>query len=413
MSSNRSGRRVAVTGMGCVSALGQGLDATWAALVSGQQGITRIDRRVGDSELHKYAGPAAPAVALDPKALEARTAPRVLAHMDPLAAFSVIAAHEALEDAGLVGDAVLEQKTAIVWGAGSGGNATLEESYARSFLKSATTVHPLTIPKQMISAPASHISMLFGVQGSAFMVASACASYGHAITEGMHMVRSGRYDVAIVGGGEAALTYGSWLGWLALKAMSDDTCRPFSIDRKGMVLGEGAAGLILEDYDRAKARGAKIYAELAGAGASSDAYHITMPHGRGAESALRLAHEDAGVPLDTRVLVSSHGTGTPLNDKIETAAMKAVYGEALGRDLVIATKSSHGHLIGGAAALELVTGILALDKRVAPAILNYQGADPECDAPLALETRDIDYDVLVSNSFAFGGLNSVLIARRA
>ena len=411
MTSGRTGRRVAITGMGCVSALGQGLETTWTALAEGRQGIGRIDRRVGDSDFC-YAGPAAAVAGLDAAALEARTAPRVLAHMDPLAAFSVIAAHEALEDAGLVGDGVLEQRTAIVWGAGSGGNATIEESYARAFIKAAPMVHPLTIPKQMISAPASHISMLFGVQGSTFMIASACASSGHAITEGMHMVRSGRYDVAIVGGGEAALTYGSWLGWQALKAMADDTCRPFSAGRKGMVLGEGAAGLILEDYDRAKARGAKIYAELAGAGASSDAYHITMPHGRGAEAALRLAHEDAGLALDTPALVSSHGTGTALNDKTESAALRAVYGQAMADNLVIATKSSHGHLIGGAAALELVVGVLALERRLAPAILNHQGADPDCDVPLALEARPIDYDVLVSNSFAFGGLNSVLIARR-
>jgi nodulation protein E len=405
-------QRVVVTGMGVVSALGQGLEATWAGLAEGRSGIGMIDRKVADNDKHPYQGPAAVVGPLDTTALEVHTGPRPLAHLDPLSAFAVVSGHEALEQAGLIGHPVLERRTALIWGAGSGGNGTIEESYARTFLKGGGNVHPLTIPKQMISAPASHLSMLFGVQGPAFTVASACASSGHAIGEGLWMIRSGRADVALVGGSEAALTYGSWLGWLALKAMADDTCRPFSLNRKGMVLGEGGAALVLESYEHATARGATILAELSGYGATSDAYHITMPHGRGAEAAIRAAHEDAGVPLDAPVLISSHGTGTPLNDKIESAAMRAVYGEHLGASRVIATKSSHGHLIGGAAAIELVTGIAALNHRVAPAVLNGLGADPECDAPVVWEAQEIKQDVLVSNSFAFGGLNAVLIAKR-
>lgn len=405
-------RRVVVTGMGAISALGQGLDANWTALAEGRCGISRISRKVGDSEIHRYEGPAAIVASIDASAIEARQGPRPLAHLDPLAAFSVVAGFEAISQSGLLDHPVLERRTALIWGAGSGGNQTTEDCYARVFLKSATTVHPLTIPKQMISAPVSHLSMLLGVQGPAFTVASACASSGHAIGEGMWMIRSGRADVAVVGGAEAALTYGSWLGWLALKAMADDACRPFSINRRGMVLGEGAAALVLESYEHAKARGATIIAELSGYGATSDAHHITMPHGRGAEAAIRAAHEDAGVPLDTPVLISSHGTGTPLNDKVESAALRAVYGDSLSQNRVIATKSSHGHLIGGAGALELVTGILALNRRTVPGVLNGLGPDPECDAPVAWKTEQGDYDVLVSNSFAFGGLNAVLIARR-
>ncbi len=405
-------RRVVITGMGAISSLGQGLEATWSALDEGRCGITRISRPTADSTIHRYEGPAGVVAAIDASAIEARMGPRPLAHLDPLAAFSVVAGHEALEQSGLLGHAVLEHRTAMIWGAGSGGNATLEEGYVRSFLKGNTNVHPLTIPKQMISAPVSHLSMMFGVQGPAFTVASACASSGHAIGEGMWMIRSGRSDVAVVGGAEACITYGSWLGWLALKAMADDTCRPFSLNRKGMVLGEGAAALVLEDYEHARARGAHIIAELAGYGATSDAFHITSPHGRGAEAAIRAAHADARVGLDTPVLISSHGTGTALNDKIESAAMRAVYGETFGQNRVMATKSAHGHLIGGAGAIELVTGIQAMNRGVVPAILNGLGADPDCDAPLAWTREERTYDVVVSNSFAFGGLNAVLIAKK-
>jgi len=405
-------RRVVITGMGAISALGQGLDATWEALEQGRCGITRLSRQVPESTIHKYEGPAGVVASIDASSIEARMGPRPLAHLDPLAAFSVIAGNEALERSGLIGHPVLEHRATMIWGAGSGGNATLEEGYVRSFLKGATNVHPLLIPKQMISAPVSHLSMMFGVQGPAFTVASACASSGHAIGEGMWTIRSGRADVAVVGGAEAALTYGSWLGWLALRAMADDTCRPFSIDRKGMVLGEGAAALVLEEYEHAKARGAHIYAELAGYGATSDAHHITMPHGRGAEAAIRSAHADAGIGLDTPVLISSHGTGTALNDKIESGAIRAVYGDHLSQNRVIATKSAHGHLIGGAGALELVTAIQAMNARIAQAILNSLGPDPDCAAPLVWEKEAANFDVVVSNSFAFGGLNAVLIARR-
>ena len=407
-----SHRRIVVTGMGVISALGQGLPATFAALEAARCGLAPISRQIGDDGIHSYHGPAGVAPPLDTTALEHRLGARPLAHLDPLSAFSVVAAFEAVEQAGLVGDPVLEHRTALVWGAGSGGNQTVEESYARVFLKGATSIHPLSIPKQMISAPVSHLSMTLGVQGAAFTVASACASSGHAIGEGLWMLRAGRADVAIVGGAEAALTYGSWLGWVALKAMADDACRPFSIQRRGMVLGEGAAALVLETYEHAMARGATILAELSGYGASSDAHHITMPHGRGAEAAIRMAHEDAGLALDHPVLISSHGTGTPLNDKIESQALQNVYGAALDQNLVIATKSSHGHLIGGAAAIELVTGIAALNAKIAPAILNSLGPDPECQVPLARETQSIGFSALVSNSFAFGGLNAVLIAKR-
>jgi nodulation protein E len=405
--------RIAITGMGSVSALGQGVEPTWEALIGGRGGVRHLSRQFGGNPAYAYEGPAAFIDKLDTARLEAKYGPRVLAHVDPFSAYASIATFEAVEQAGLLDHPALGDRTVIVYGIGSGGNTTIEEGYGRLFDKKASSVHPLTIPKMMVSAAPSHLSMMLGVRGMAFAIASACASSGHAISEGMHMLRAGRADVAIVGGGEAPITYGGWLSWKAVKAMSSTACRPFSIGRDGMVLGEGAATLILERWEHAQARGAEILCELIGSGSSSDAFHITQPQGEGAVTAIRAAHADSGVSVDTPVLVSSHGTGTEMNDKTEAQALNVVYGDKIKDNLVIATKSAHGHLFGGAGAIEFLIGVLAIQRGLAPPVLNYLGPDPECDVPLVLgETRAIDYQVLVSNSFAFGGLNSVLMAKR-
>jgi nodulation protein E len=404
--------RVAVTGLGAVSALGQGMQATWSGAAEGRSGIRRFDRTLEDEPAWRMAGPAGVIETLDTTRLDARFGARVLAQLDPVAAYSVLASLEALEDADLVGDPVLDQRTAVLYGCGSGGNTSNDAGYHRLYAKRAG-VHPLSIPKGMISAPASHISMVFGIHGPAFVLSSACTSSAHALGEAMHMVRSGRVEVAVAGGAEAGLTLGHWVGWTALRAMATDTCRPFSAGRQGLVLGEGACTLVLERWDRAKARGANIYGELVGYGASSDAMHLTAPDANGMRAAISSAHDDAKISATTPVLISSHGTGTVLNDKTETEAMKAFYGEAIDSHLVIATKSSHAHLIGGSGALEFALGLLALKHGLAPPILNWTGPDADCALPLALTPTPIDYDVLVSNSFAFGGLNAVLIGRRA
>jgi nodulation protein E len=405
--------RIAITGMGSVSALGQGVEPTWEALIAGKGGVRHLSRQFGGNPAYAYEGPAAFIDTLDTTRLEAKYGPRVLAHVDPFSAYASIATFEAVEQAGLLDHPALGDRTVIVYGIGSGGNTTIEEGYGRLFDKKASSVHPLTIPKMMVSAAPSHLSMMLGVRGMAFAIASACASSGHAISEGMHMLRAGRADVAIVGGGEAPITYGGWLSWKAVKAMSSTACRPFSIGRDGMVLGEGAATLILERWEHAQARGAEILGELIGSGSSSDAFHITQPQGEGAVTAIRAAHADSGVSVDTPVLVSSHGTGTEMNDKTEAQALNVVYGDKIKDNLVIATKSAHGHLFGGAGAIEFLIGVLAIQRGLAPPVLNYLGPDPECDVPLVLgETRAIDYQVLVSDSFAFGGLNSVLMAKR-
>ena len=407
---NSGVKRVAITGMGCVSGLGQGVEATWAATVAGETGVRELSRTAGES--FTYSGPAAFIPNLDTSAVEAKFGARALSHLDPVSVFASVASYEALEQAGLIGNPALA-KAAVLYGVGSGGNATVEDAYFRVIQKGASTVHPLTIPKFMASAAPSQISILFGIKGLTYTIGSACASSAHAISEGMHLIRAGRAKVVVAGGAEATLAYGPWIAWKAVRAMSPTACRPFSAGRDGMILGEGAATLVLEDWDHAVARGAKILGEVIGSGASSDAFHITQPDGEGAVTALREALEDAGIDPATPVLISAHGTGTGMNDKTEAGAIREVFGEHLANDLVIATKSQHGHLLGGAGAIEFILGILAIQRGLAPPVLNYLGPDPECEVPLALrETKAINYEVLVSNSFAFGGLNSVLVAKR-
>ena len=406
--------RVAVTGLGCVSALGQGVATNWAKLKDGATGIRRLSQTHPDQDRLIKDGPAAIIDSLDTTAVEAYAGRKVTAQLDPVAAFAVVATHEALTDAGLIAEPATLAQAFIVYGGASGGNTTMEEGYVRILLKGQSSVHPLTIPKTMSSAAVSQLSMIFGIKGIAFAISSACSSSAHAIAEAAYMIRAGRTKVALAGGCDASLNFGSWYSWLALQAMATDTCRPFSIDRKGMVLGEGAATLVLEDLDHARARGATIYAEIIGCGGSSDAGHLTAPSAEGAGAAVRGAYAEAGIPTDTPVLVSAHGTGTPLNDKTETEVMRGILTGGLDRHRVIATKSAHGHLLGAGGAIEFLVGVLALREGVAPPIQNYLGLDPDCDLPLALgETQAFEAEALVSNSFAFGGLNSVLIARRA
>lgn len=338
---------------------------------------------------------------------------RRLGRLDPLSIYALAAANEALAQAGLAGDPVLAERTAILMGSGSGGNATIDTAYERLFAKGQAKVHPQTIPSSMLTAPAAHISMLLGVHGPALSVSSACASSAHALGEAMHMIRSGRSDVVIAGGTEACISQGSWTAWQSLGVMATDTCRPFSRDRQGLVLGDGAAVLVLESEDHARARGATLLGRLAGYGASSDAAHMTAPDVEGMTTAIRRAHEDAGLAADGPVLISAHGTGTRLNDAAEAAALRTFYGDRLESHCVIATKSAHGHMIGAGGAMEFLAGMKALYEGIAPPVLNYIGSDPECDVPLALSGRSFDADVLVSNSFAFGGLNAALIGTRA
>jgi len=406
-------RRVAVVGLGCLSALGQGVAANWDRLTAGEGGIRQFDRRHPDAPWLEIKGPVAAVEGVDASGVEAYAGRKVTAQLDPSAAYAVVATHEALSDAGLLCEPALMADAVILYGAASGGNLTQEEGYVRTLAKGQSNTHPLTIPKTMSSAGVSQLSIIFGVQGVAFAISSACASSAHAIAEAAHMIRAGRTEIAVVGGSDASITFGSWCSWQALRVMAPDACRPFSIGRKGMVLGDGAATLVLEELEHARARGATVYAEIVGLGGSSDAAHLTAPSAEGAAAAFRRAYEDAELPRDTPSIVSAHGTGTALNDRTEAEVLRGALGGDLDRHRVIATKSAHGHLLGAAGGIGFLFGLLALRAAVAPPILGYLGRDPACDLPLVVdEAQRIDAEALISNAFAFGGLNTVLIARR-
>ena len=403
-------RKVVVTGMGCVSGLGANKTTTWDSLVAGKSAICPMSVSPDGQRELSFTGPAAPAVANALHNLAARYEEKQL-NVDLFSNFAAAATLEALEDAGLWRDEAKLSDAAIIYGSASGGNAATEAGYLRLFFSRLANVHPMTIPRLMASAGASHLSMLFGIRGHCLAISSACASSAHAIGEAMHFIRSGRSSIVITGGSDASLTFGSLQGWKALQAMAPDMCRPFSIDRKGMVLGEGAATLVLEEEEHALKRGAHIYAEVAGAGSTSDAGHLTQPNAERAAAAIKDALGDAQLEEDEPVLISAHGTGTRLNDRSEASAFRLAYPSSLSKHVVIATKSAHGHMLGATGAMEFVIAILALTKKVAPPVLGFLGPDPECDLPLALEPTKLNCHAAVSASFAFGGLNSVLIAK--
>jgi nodulation protein E len=266
----------------------------------------------------------------------------------------------------------------------------------------------------MANAGASHISMEFGITGPSYTISTACSSAGHAIGQAFWMVRNGLTDLALAGGSEAPFSFGILKAWEAMRVVSPETCRPFSKDRRGMVLGEGAAMLVLEPLEAALARGATVHAEIVGFGMSSDACHITQPSADGAAKAMRAALRDAGLAPEAIGYVNAHGTGTLANDATETAALKAVFGAHAGKLAVSSTKSMHGHALGAAAALECLATVLALRDGVLPPTANYNVPDPECDLDvIPNHARHAQVEWAISNSFAFGGLNAVLALRKA
>jgi nodulation protein E len=255
--------------------------------------------------------------------------------------------------------------------------------------------------------------MEFGITGPSFTISTACSSAGHAIGQASWMVRNGVTDLALTGGSEAPFSFGILKAWEAMRVVSPDTCRPFSKDRRGMVLGEGAGMLVLEPLEAAQARGARVYAEIVGFGMSADACHITQPSADGAARSMRAALRDAGISPEAIEYINAHGTGTPANDTTETTAIRDVFGGHAGRLAVSSTKSMHGHALGAAAALECVATVLALRNGILPPTANYNEPDPQCDLDVVPnEARKADVEWAMSNSFAFGGLNAVLVLRR-
>ncbi len=298
----------------------------------------------------------------------------------------------------------------MVFGNGIGGLTTLDKAFERFYGMKASKVHPLTVPRVMVSAAPSAIAIEFGIKGPVLAVSSACSSSGHAICQGAMLIESGRANLAVVGGCEAIVTPASMLCWEGLQTITKTALRPFSTGRDGMVIAEGGAALVLEDWDHAVARGATILAELAGYGMSSDATHWTQPSLHGAVACMTQACTEAGVLEQDNILIAAHGTGTQLNDKNEAEAIRTVFGARAMTHPVTATKSAHGHLIGATTGLQAAIGVMALREGLAPPILNYEGPDPQCELNLVLgRARPIDSQALLVNSFAFGGLNTSLV----
>jgi len=400
------GRRIAITGLGAVSSLGFTAQANWDAAREGRSGIGPHLFDGGQHAPEPVTLPAALTADGFGAALDARVGRKVSAALDRFAHLGLCAAFEALDQAGLIDHPALSQRTAIVLGHGQGGQETLEKSYERFFGLKSQRMHPATVPKIMVSGGVSAVAMQFGVHGPTFAASSACASSAHAIVQGAGLIQTGLAEVAIVGGSEAIATPGCMTGWMAIQALADETCRPFSKDRDGMVMGDGGAVLILEEWDHARARGATILGEYLGAGMTSDAFHITQPSLEGTSTAMRQAVANGGLTEVEQILISAHGTGTPLNDKNEAASIRAVFGDKAKAHPVIATKSAHGHLIGGSAALQAVIALQALKAGVAPPVQNYNEADPECDVDVVIgQARPIVARHALVNAFAFGGLN--------
>jgi len=397
-------RKVVITGLGTISALGHNTDDFWNALRNGHCGINSFQNIATD---RLKASIAAEVTDFFP---EHYISPTELPLFDRFSQFAYVAAKEAIADSSLMASQL--RPAAVILGTCLGAEHTYEQSYHRLFVEGKSRLHPLTAPKGMPSAAASQVSMQFGIIGPVFAVCSACSSAAHAIIQAHTMIQSGMVDVAIAGGSEAPLSLVLIKSFEGLRALSSDTCRPFSEDRSGLVLGEGAGVVVLESYEHATSRGADIYAELAGFGMSSDAGHITAPSIDGIASAIGSALVHAGVSESEVEYINAHGTGTQANDVAETAAINKVFGDHASKLAVSSTKSMHGHTLGAAGGLELVATLRAIYDGVAPPTINFTKPGEGCNLDYVPNiARDMRINVALSNSFAFGGLNAVLVVR--
>jgi len=403
-------RRVVITGLGVISALGLDLAANWDALCQGRAAIRPLEG-VDGSRVGLKIQNAAQVHGFDPlKHFEGGKD----AQLDRFAQFSVVAARQAMHDSGVELTPELREQTAIICGSAVGGQSAIEAGFEDLWVNGRGRVHPLTIPKTMANAGASHIAMDLGLSGPAFTISTACSSANHAIGQAFRMVRDAEAEMALTGGAEAFFNVGMLKAWEAMRVISPDTCRPFSKDRKGMILGEGGAMMILEPLERAQARGARIYGEVCGCGMTADAHHLTQPTVEGPARAMRAALREAGLAPEAIGYINAHGTGTPGNDPVESRAIRAVFGPHADKIGVSSTKSMHGHALGAAGALEAVATLLVLCKGILPPTANFTERDPECDLDyIPNQARKAQVGAALSNSFAFGGLNAVVAFRAA
>jgi nodulation protein E len=401
-------RRVVITGLGIISALGLDVAENWKALCEGRSGIRPL-QGVDGSRVGLKVQNAAQVRGFDPlKHFEGGKD----AQLDRFAQFSVVAARDAMRDSGIALTPELREQCAIVCGSAVGGQSAIEAGFEDLWVNGRGRVHPLTIPKTMANAGASHISMDLGLSGPAYTISTACSSANHAMGQAFRMVRDGLAEMAVTGGSEAFFTVGMLKAWEAMRVIAPDTCRPFSKDRKGMILGEGGAMIILEPLEAAKARGARIYGEICGFGMTSDAHHLTQPAVEGPARAMSAALREAGLAPEEIGYINAHGTGTPGNDPVESRAIRKVFGAHADKIGVSSTKSMHGHALGAAGALEAIATVLALRNGILPPTANFTERDPECDLDyIPNQSRKAQVGAALSNSFAFGGLNAVVAFR--
>jgi len=408
-------RRVVITGLGLITSLGQEVEGFWKRLLAGESGVSRIESFDPSRYSVRIAGEIKD---FNP---EAWLDKRVARHMDRFAQMAVASAVQAVKDAGL--DLAKEDpfRVGAIVGSGIGGLKELEEQHTRLLEKGPMRVSPFMVPKLMINAAAGQISILYGIKGPNAGVANACASANNAIGQALWTIELDEADVMIAGGSEAALTPMGLAGFCSARALStrnDEPARasrPFDRDRDGFVLSEGAGIVVLEEYEHARARGARVYAEFIGFGMSGDGCHIVQPdpEGRGAAAAMSQMLKDGRAEAGSVDYINAHGTGTPLGDVSETKAIKTVFGEHARRLAISSTKSSVGHLLGASGGVELIATVLAIRDQVAPPTINLDEPDPECDLDyVPLVPRPMKIRRAASNSFGFGGHNASLLIQK-
>ena len=407
--------RAVITGMGVISPVGNHLDEFWNNLLEGKSGIgllTRFDTSDLPTKVAAEVKYFEPTEWINKK--ESR-------HMDRFAQFAIAAAKMAVQDSGLDFEKVDKERAGAVMGCGIGGVITFEEQKEILMSKGSGRITPFFVPMLISNMAAGHLSIEFGLQGSSMTVATACASATNAIGEALRIIQHGEADVVLCGGTEAPITDLAFAGFCAMKAMStekenpEQACRPFDKRRSGFVMGEGAGVLVLESLEHATARGARIYAELAGYGSTSDAYHITtpVPGGAGAARAMRLALNDAGVSAEDVDYINAHGTGTGPKDATETAAIKTVFESHATKLAISSTKSMTGHLTGAAGAIEAIICAFAIERGAIPPTINYGEPDPECDLDYVPNlARKQEVNVAMSNSLGFGGHNATIVLKK-
>ncbi|HEY6843659.1 MAG TPA: beta-ketoacyl-[acyl-carrier-protein] synthase family protein [Thermoanaerobaculia bacterium] len=396
--------RVVITGLGIISPFGRGCDAARDALRNARSGVRRIES-IDTSALNNHIAGEVPNEAHQ----------GAFKGFDRFSRFALIAAEEAAAQSQIRG-AVDPERFGVIIGTGLGGCETLDAGFRRVYKEGGTRVPPTTIPWSMYNAAASALSTHFGAKGVAYTPVSACASSAHAVGQAYSAIRNGEADAILAGGADAPLTFGIITAWESMRVLAIDNehpeaaARPFSADRKGLVLAEGAAVLVLESLEHAQARGARILGEIAGFGITSDAGHLTDPSADGAARAIRMSMRDLD-PNDVGY-INAHGTGTRANDATETAAIKSVFGERASRIPVSSTKSMHGHAMGASGAIEIVSSLVALNDGFLPATINLQTPDPACDLDYVPNApRDARVRLFLSNSFGFGGMNGVVAVR--